>query len=95
MQESEHVEAILKALVTSAKHSYRAAKHEFWVVCSHQLDVERQKGREATAATARSLSEEKLLDALVRLNRFLMSETIPEELKYLDAPGKRTMGASS
>ena len=92
---SEHVEAILKASVASATRAYSTAKHQFWVVCSHQIGGQPQKVREATAATAQSLSEETLLDALVRLNRFLMNGTIPEELKYLKAPGERAMGASS
>jgi hypothetical protein len=88
---SEHVEEILKASVKSATYAYSVAKHQFWVVCFQELG-EQQK---TTAAAAQMVSEDKLLEAVLRLNRFMVSGTIPEELKYLNAPEERAMGASS
>jgi hypothetical protein len=83
---SEHVEAILKASVKSATYAYSVAKHQFWVVCSQELG-EQQK---TSAAAAQIVREDKLLEAVLRLNRFMVYGTMPEELKHLNA-----MGASS
>jgi hypothetical protein len=48
-----------------------AAKHQFWVVSFLQRG-EPQEDRETTPARA-DLSENQLLDALVRLNRVLLN----------------------
>jgi hypothetical protein len=92
---SEHVEAILKAAVIAATQGYSAAKHEFWRVCAKQTGGEPQKVREAAAATGQSLAKERMIGARVRLNRFMLDGTIPEELKYLDGTEERSTAASA
>jgi hypothetical protein len=92
---SEHVKRILLAAVKAASEAYSAATYEFWRICSEQTDRERQTIREATAAARQSLTREEMIAALVRLNRFFLDGTIPEELKYLSAPKGRAMSASA
>lgn len=92
---SEHIEPILRASLTTATYAYNVAKHDFWVVCSQQLSGEQKLVREAAAATAQRLAGEKMIEAMVRLNRFIANGTIPEDLKYLNAPRERAMGTSS
>jgi hypothetical protein len=92
---SDHVEAILKAGVIAATQGYSAAKYEFWRVCAEQIGGEPQKVREAAAATGQSLAKERMIGALVRLNKFMREGTIPEELEYLNGTGERSTAASA
>ena len=91
---SNHVETILRAAVDAATKGHNAANHNFWRVCAEQGDGAQQTVLEAAAATSQNLAREELITAIRRLNNFTLDGTIPEELKYLAAPGERAMGAS-
>jgi hypothetical protein len=92
--QEERLASLYRSKSPKMRHSSSAAKREFGGV---YFRVKPQNFKEATGATAQCPGEDKLLGALVQLNRSMIIGTNPEELeelKYLNAPKKRKMSAS-